>query len=140
MIVTITASERQAMLDMAYATQAHAHVPYTNFRVGACLKASSGKYYCGCNLENATFTPSICAERTAFAKALSEGEREFMGIAITCTGSSPAFPCGVCRQVMREFCNADFYVIAADKDGNFVESTLNELLPYSFGPENLSNQ
>lgn len=133
----ITAEERDTMLAMAYRAMEHAYVPYTNFTVGACLKTASGRYYCGCNLENVAFTPSVCAERTAMVKALSEGEREFVGIAITCSGTAPAFPCGVCRQVMREFCDPDFYVVASDKDLNFVETTLEALLPMSFGPENL---
>lgn len=123
----------------------NAYVPYSNFMVGAALMAKNGKIYTGCNLENAAYSPGICAERTAFAKAVSEGEREFCAIAVAGwakgdTRKVQAFPCGVCRQVMREFCTGDFKIIIANgAGGDFTEHTLEELLPNGFGPESLDD-
>lgn len=133
----IRAEEREHMLDLAYEAMARAYTPYSHFQVGACLKGESGKYYLGCNIENASYTPTNCAERTAVFKAVSEGERSFESIVIVCSGKNPASPCGVCRQVMREFCKDDMPVVFADGERNFIESTLGELLPHSFGPEDL---
>ena len=114
-----------------------AYAPYSGFTVGAALLAKSGKVYLGCNIENASYTPTNCAERTAFFKAVSEGEREFVKIAVV-GGKALDFadyctPCGVCRQVMSEFCNEDFAVILGRNDGNHKVMTLGELLPFSFG-------
>jgi len=125
------------MLDLAYQAMKQAYTPYSHFQVGACLRGANGEYYLGCNIENASYTPTNCAERTAVFKAVSEGERSFEGIVIVCSGKNPAAPCGVCRQVLREFCRHDMPVVFADADRNFVESTLVELLPHSFGPEDL---
>jgi len=125
------------MLDLAYEAMERAYTPYSHFNVGACLKGESGKYYLGCNIENASYTPTNCAERTAVFKAVSEGEQKFSGIVIVCSGKNPAAPCGVCRQVLREFCSSDMPVVFADGKRNFIESTLGELLPHSFGPEDL---
>ena len=125
------------MLDLAYEAMEKAYTPYSHFQVGACLKGESGNYYLGCNIENASYTPTNCAERTAVFKAVSEGEREFRGIVIVCSGKNPAAPCGVCRQVLREFCKSDMPVVFADASRNYTESTLGELLPHSFGPEDL---
>ena len=129
--------EREHMLDLAYEVMERAYTPYSHFNVGACLKGESGKYYLGCNVESASYTPTNCAERTAVFKAVSEGERNFSAIAIVCSGKNPAAPCGVCRQVLREFCRDDMPVVFADNNRNYIESTLGELLPHSFGPEDL---
>lgn len=129
--------EREHMLDLAYEAMERAYTPYSHFNVGACLKGESGKYYLGCNVESASYTPTNCAERTAVFKAVSEGERNFSAIAIVCSGKNPAAPCGVCRQVLREFCRDDMPVVFADNKRNYIESTLGELLPHSFGPEDL---
>ncbi len=129
--------EREHMLDLAYEAMERAYTPYSHFNVGACLKGESGKYYLGCNVESASYTPTNCAERTAVFKAVSEGERNFSAIAIVCSGKNPAAPCGVCRQVLREFCRDDMPVVFADNNRNYIESTLGELLPHSFGPEDL---
>ena len=129
--------EREHMLDLAYEVMERAYTPYSHFQVGACLKGKNGKYYLGCNIENASYTPTNCAERTAIFKAVSEGEHDFESIVIVCSGKSPAAPCGVCRQVLREFCEDDMPVVFADKDRNVIESTLGALLPHSFGPEDL---
>ena len=113
------------------------YCPYSHFSVGAALMTKSGKVFQGCNIENASFSPTCCAERTAFFKAISEGERDFLKIAIV-GGSNGSFtdyctPCGVCRQVMAEFCDRDFTVILG-KDGDEIKSfSLGELLPQSFG-------
>lgn len=120
-----------------------AYVPYSHFQVGAALLCADGKVYTGCNIENAAYTPSNCAERTAFFKAVSEGEREFTAIAIT-GGAETAeeleycAPCGVCRQVMMEFCDYDnFKVILAKSEKEYQVYSLREILPMGFGPKNL---
>jgi cytidine deaminase len=131
------------LVELALEARQMAYTPYSHFKVGAALMTKEGKVYKGCNIENASYTPTNCAERTAFFKAISEGEKEFAAIAIVggfedkeelglCT------PCGVCRQVMREFTDpADFSVIVAGPDGRYKVNTLEELLPDSFGPDNL---
>ncbi|MBQ8802581.1 MAG: cytidine deaminase [Tyzzerella sp.] len=112
--------------------------PYSHFQVGAALLAKSGKIYHGCNIENAAYTPTNCAERTAFFKAVSEGETEFEKIAIVggVEGKEPdgmCAPCGVCRQVMMEFCNPEeFQIVLMDEEGRHKEFLLKELLPYGF--------
>jgi cytidine deaminase len=122
-----------------------AYAPYSNHKVGAALVGKSGKIYLGCNVENAAYTPTNCAERTAIFKAVSEGEREFSAIAIVggMDGNTekPCAPCGVCRQVLREFCDPDsFLILLGYDDGNdyrYDEYTLGELLPESFGPDHI---
>ena len=113
-----------------------AYAPYSGYKVGAALLCADGTVYQGCNIENAAFSPTICAERVAFAKAVSEGHRDFAAIAV-CGGkdgviTGPFPPCGVCRQVMAEFCGPDFAVLLVTADG--VETLpLKNLLPHSFG-------
>lgn len=134
---------KQRLCRQAEQARERAYCPYSHFAVGAALLARSGKVYTGCNMESAAYSPSICAERTAFAKAVSEGEREFTAIAIVggkegeaCQGECP--PCGVCRQVMREFCHPEaFLVLLPSNDFEYKEYTLSQLLPFGFGPENL---
>ncbi len=135
---TLNKEEMNKMLDMAYEAMERAYVPYSKFQVGACLKASSGRYYCGCNIENAAYTPTNCAERTAIFQAVYEGERSFDAIVVVCSGKNPAFPCGVCRQVLNEFCKPEMPVVCANVNHEVVETTLGMLLPHSFGPEDLS--
>ncbi len=117
-----------------------AYAPYSNHKVGAALLTKSGKVYTGCNVENAAYSPSNCAERTAVFKAVSEGEREFTAIAVVGgmgDNLSPmCAPCGVCRQVLAEFCDGDLRIIMGTED-NIVTSTLAELLPHSFGKSDL---
>ena len=128
---------------MRYAVEARkkAYAPYSGFYVGAALLTKSGKVYMGCNIENASYTPTNCAERTAFFKAVSEGEREFEAIAIVGgkgeEASELCAPCGVCRQVMAEFCDGDFCVLLGTPNKIEVRS-LKELLPLSFGKADLS--
>lgn len=118
-----------------------AYAPYSNHKVGAALVGKSGKLYLGCNVENAAYSPTNCAERTAIFKAVSEGEREFTAIAIVGglgdTLSEICAPCGVCRQVMAEFCDGDMRIVLGTPE-KVVVTTLKELLPYSFGRANLS--
>ena len=119
-----------------------AYTPYSNFKVGAALMATNTKVYTGCNIENAAYGPTNCAERTAFFKAVSEGILTYKAIAVCggIKGQAPetfAYPCGVCRQVMKEFCAADFKVIVAKSIEEYEIYTLEELLPNSFGGENL---
>ncbi len=118
------------------------YAPYSGFRVGAALLTAQGNLYTGCNIENAGYSPTNCAERTAFFKAVSEGEKEFSAIAVAGWADSEnagfAYPCGVCRQVMMEFCDPEiFYVIVAACEDNYAVHTLGELLPHGFGPLNL---
>ena len=122
------------LLAQAIEAREFAYAPYSNYKVGAALLTSGGKLYRGCNIENASYTPSNCAERTAIFKAVSEGNREFEAIAVVT--SDGGAPCGVCRQVMREFA-PNLTVIIGDLAGNYQVYRLPELLPDSFGPENL---
>ncbi len=121
----------------------HAYTPYSKYKVGAALVTKNSKIYHGCNIENAAYGPTNCAERTAFFKAIYEGEREFDRIAIVggaegTSADDTCAPCGVCRQVMMEFCNPEtFKIILANGDQEPLEFTLKELFPYGFGPENL---
>lgn len=130
------------LIEAALDSLQYSYTPYSNFKVGAALLTKDHKIYQGCNIESASYTPTNCAERTAFFKAVSEGVKEFEAIAIVggkggdCASLCP--PCGVCRQVMMEFCDPKtFQVILADKDKNYKVYTLEELLPMGFGPSNL---
>ena len=130
------------LIEQAIEARSLAYAPYSHFQVGAALLTKQGKVYKGCNIENAAYTPSNCAERTAIFKAVSEGEREFVAIAIVgsmeCESNTlPTGPCGVCRQVMAEFCSLDMPVIIAKSPADYITMTLGELLPLSFGPANL---
>jgi cytidine deaminase len=119
------------MVDAAREARLNAYSPYSGFRVGACLKAASGKIYLGCNVESVSFTPTCCAERTALFSAVAAGEREFTAIAVACDGKKPAWPCGVCRQSLMEF-SPDMMVIVAAETGGWEKVKLSELLPHSF--------
>ena len=130
------------LIQLALGQLQAAYTPYSGFKVGAALLTTGGKIYTGCNIENAAYTPTNCAERTAFFKAVSEGERSFEAICVVggqdgvLTGY--AAPCGVCRQVMMEFCNPkQFQIILATSTEQYEIFTLEELLPRGFGPENL---
>jgi len=113
----------------------NSYAPYSSFNVGAALLCSDGSVYTGCNIENASFSPTCCAERVAFFKAISDGKREFSAIAVIGGESGvpegPTYPCGVCRQVMAEFCSPDFRIILPSKDGVSVK-TLAEIYPCGF--------
>lgn len=131
------------LLEEAKRARQMAYVPYSHFGVGAALLTRSGKLYHGCNIENAAYSPTNCAERTAFFKAVSEGEREFERIAIVGAkkGEEPVAscpPCGVCRQVMMEFCRPEeFRIILSDEKEGCKSCLLSEILPQGFGPGDL---
>ena len=133
--------ENRELIKLALEARENSYSPYSGFKVGAALLTKSGKVYTGCNIENAAFGSTVCAERTAIFKAVSEGEREFEKIAIAGgKGEMPdsyAFPCGVCRQVMAEFCGPEFEIITAVSADDYVIKTLKEMLPDSFNPGNL---
>ena len=126
----------EQLIDLAKDAMTRAYAPYSGFQVGAALLCADGTVYQGCNIENASFSPTVCAERTAIFKAVSEGRREFTALAV-CGGKGGIIkgffpPCGVCRQVMREFCKDDFPVYLASVNGTWQATTLAELLPLSF--------
>ncbi|MBS5880499.1 MAG: cytidine deaminase [Clostridium sp.] len=129
--------EVKNMLRMANEARDRAYAPYSNFRVGACLKGATGAYYLGCNIENAAYSPSNCAERTAMFKAVYEGERQFDALAIVWDGENPAVPCGVCRQVLAEFCDPEMPVICANRKGEYKLVAMGDLLPDAFLPRDL---
>lgn len=135
--------ENRELIKSALEAREYAYAPYSNFYVGAALLTKEGKVYQGCNIENAGYTATNCAERTAFFKAVSEGVRKFEAIAIVGSMKGPvtsyAAPCGVCRQVMMEFGDPKtFRVIVAISEDEYREYTLEELLPMGFGPDNLN--
>jgi len=128
-----------SLIKEAIAAKEMSYSPYSHFRVGAALLTKSGKIYRGCNIENVAFSPTNCAERTAFFKAISEGEREFAAIVVNGDADDYLFPCGVCRQVMVEFCDRDnFKVIVARNEEDYKEFTLGELVPGAFDAEELA--
>lgn len=132
----------EEMIIQAFSAMSRAYAPYSDFKVGAALLAADGTLFLGCNIENAAYTPSNCAERTAFFKAVSQGVREFRAICIVGGKSGRpkglTAPCGVCRQVMMEFCNPEtFQIILASSQDTYEIFTLKELLPVGFGPGNL---
>lgn len=131
------------LVKIAFEAMEKAYSPYSHCKVGAALLTRDGKVYTGCNVENASYGATNCAERTAFFKAISEGEREFSKIAIVGgvegVVTNMFMPCGVCRQVMDEFCDRDFEVLVAKDRENFEIFTISQLLPLSFDEKNLSN-
>ena len=133
--------DREELIRLAFEAREKAYTPYSHFKVGAALLAKSGKIYTGCNIENAGYTPTNCAERTALFKAVSEGERQFDAIAIVGsmegkTNEIVTGPCGVCRQALYEFLYV--YLFMAKSKEDYIERTLGELLPFGFGPANLA--
>ena len=137
-MLPLTDEERHSLIDRANGVRRHAYVPYSKYPVGAALRTKSGKVFTGVNVENAAYPTTICAERTAVFKAVSEGEREFEAIAVvTDNGGSP---CGSCRQVLAEF-GQDTIVLIANGDGHLVEeTTVKDLLPGAFTPEHIKNR
>lgn len=130
------------LVNLAIEAREHAYVPYSGFAVGAALLTKEGKVYQGCNIENSAFGPTNCAERTAFFTAVYQGERDFEAIAIVGGRegqpvSDLCAPCGVCRQVMREFCKNDFKIYLSKGDGEVLTYTLSDLLPLSFSKDDL---
>lgn len=119
------------LYEIALKMTARSYAPFSKFRVGAALLTKEGKLYTGCNVENSSYGGTICAERTAFVKAVSEGELQFEKIAIASSGGE-AWPCGICRQFMKEFCDDDFVVITGNDADSIRTYTLAELLPEGF--------
>lgn len=129
------------LLSLAVNAMEKSYSPYSNCKVGAALLCKNGKVFTGTNIENASFSPTVCAERVAVFKAVSEGETEFSEIAVV-GGKDGKIngifaPCGVCRQVLREFCDDDFPIILGESEKEFKKVTLKELLPLSFSPDNV---
>lgn len=125
------------LIKIALEIRSKAYCPYSDFAVGAALLCADGSVYSGCNIENSSFTPTVCAERTAFFKAVSEGKKDFVKIAVVGGNAEKepenyCPPCGVCRQVMKEFCSSDFEIIIAKSIDEFKTKKLSDLLPESF--------
>lgn len=142
MSTTLTLEEKKDLIRMAIAARKLAYTPYSDFKVGAALRAKNGKIFTGCNIENASFTPTVCAERTALFKAVSEGVTDFTDIAIVGARTNEineqiTSPCGVCRQALFEFGGKNLNVILAKTEDDFIEEDLDTLLPYGFGPSNV---
>ena len=134
--------DKKELVKEALAAREFAYTPYSNFSVGAALLCKDGTVFRGCNIENAAYTPTSCAERTAIFKAVSEGQREFSAIAIVGgpAGTPPAdfcYPCGVCRQVIAEFCRRDFKIYIAKSEDEIREYSLDDILPHAFTEEDL---
>ena len=127
------------LMDMSKEAMKSAYAPYSHFSVGAAVETDDGEVYCGCNIENSSYGATICAERTAISKAVSEGYRRITRIAICDSNNSFAWPCGICRQVMSEFAVEDFYVILEDK-GKLSNFFLKELLPNSFSGKDMNKK
>lgn len=131
------------LVNRAIEAREHAYVPYSHFAVGAALLTKDGKVYPGCNIENSSFGATNCAERTAFFSAVYAGEREFEAIAIVGGPEGEPVhelcaPCGICRQVMREFCDLEFKIYLSKGDGTYFASSLADMLPFSFSKEDLN--
>jgi len=129
---------KQELCRKAIEAKGRSYAPYSGFCVGAALLTASGEVYSGCNIENASYTPTVCAERTALFSAVADGERQFAMLAIVGgkgADIAPATPpCGVCRQVLAEFCSPDFPILLVQSETEYEECTLGELLPHAFGP------
>ncbi|GAA6042566.1 hypothetical protein JCM8097_003134 [Rhodosporidiobolus ruineniae] len=153
----LSESDREKLIQYALEARSGSYSPYSHFRVGACLLAEDGSFVKGANVECASYGGAICAERTAIVKGVSEGKRKYVGLAVTSDVPAVISPCGICRQVLREFCPLNMPVLlvpatyeagvtkvltAAEAEGKdttgvMVETTMGELLPLSFGPEDL---
>ncbi len=127
--------DKRELIKKALEAQKKAYVPYSNFHVGAALITEDGEIFTGCNIEIASYSPTLCAERTAIFKAISEGHKKIRAIAVV-GDADFTYPCGVCRQVIREF-GKDAIIIIANSEDEYREYKLNDLLPHSFGPEDL---
>ncbi|HEX3045841.1 MAG TPA: cytidine deaminase [Bacillota bacterium] len=129
-------NQKQELIQIALNARQRAYAPYSHFQVGAALLGKSGRIYNGCNVENASFGATICAERTAAVKAVSEGETEFEALVVATDGEVPAAPCGICRQFLAEF-GLDLVLILVNLEGKKIETTLAEYLPGAFVPKSL---
>ena len=127
----------QELVALALSARVNAYAPYSHFRVGAALECENGDVYKGCNIENAAYGSTICAERTALVKAVSEGARSFDRIAIAGDSDDYCWPCGACRQMLSEFGNMK--ILAANKYGEYTETDLRQLLPHDFGAATMNH-
>jgi cytidine deaminase len=127
----------EQLIEEAKEARNQAYVPYSKFAVGAALLTENGKVYRGCNIENAAYSMTNCAERTAFFKAISEGEKNFKLLAVVADTDRPCSPCGACRQVISEFCPPDMKVVLTNLKGDMLETTVKELLPGAFNAGDL---
>lgn len=133
-------TDKRQLLEAAKEAKKYSYAQYSNFHVGAALYCKDGSIYTGCNIENAAFTPTNCAERTAVFKAVSEGKKDFLAIAVVGDREEPLTPCGVCRQVLTEFVDGStFEVIMEDGAGGIKVMKLEELFPASFSPKDLQS-
>jgi cytidine deaminase len=130
--------EEKQLINEAISAREMAYVPYSTFKVGAALLAKDGTVYKGCNIENAGYSMTNCAERTAFFKAVSEGVRDFVKLAVVADTEGPCSPCGACRQVISEFCDPEMEVILTNLKGDIQVTTVAELLPGAFSPKDLN--
>ena len=142
-MTNLTLEEKQELIRMALAAREKAYAPYSNFMVGAALRAKDGRIYTGCNVENASFTPTSCAERTALFKAVADGVTDFTDIGGGArrrgeVNEQITSPCGVCRQALFEFGGPELNVIMAKTPEDFIERSMDELLPFGFGPSNVA--
>ncbi|KAJ5689799.1 Cytidine deaminase [Penicillium macrosclerotiorum] len=133
----VTAQELETLSNKAIAAKSSAYCPYSKFRVGACILTASGEFVVGANVENVAYPVGTCAERVAFGTAIVAGHKDFRAIAVSTDIKPGASPCGMCRQFMREFTTPSFPVYMYDADGNYTVKTMGELLPDSFGPDDL---
>ena len=127
----------QELVMMAVKAKDNAYVPYSGFHVGAALLADNGKIYTGCNIENASYGATICAERTAITKAVSEGAGRILALAVSSDSDKPTMPCGICRQFINEFCTPDMPLYLSDYQGQYKAYTFDEILPHSFKQSDL---
>lgn len=131
-------TKKQELIQIALEARKKAYAPYSKYQVGAALLGKSGHIYSGCNVENASFGATICAERTAAVKAVSEGETSFIALVVATDGNEPGAPCGICRQFLAEF-GLDLILILVNLDGKKIETTLDQYLPGAFVPKSLNN-
>ena len=129
--------DKHALMEQSKIARERAYVPYSEFKVGAALLAADGTVFHGCNIENSGYSMTNCAERTAFFKAISDGVKDFTALAVVADTKGPCSPCGACRQVMSEFCAPDVPVYLTNLNGDVLETTVAELLPGAFSPEDL---
>lgn len=128
---------RDTLIELALESREKAYAPYSNFKVGAAILTEDGIIYSGCNVENASYTPTICAERVAIFKAIFDGHRKIKKVAVVGKLDNFTFPCGVCRQVIREFCDDDCEIIIIKNKNEYKVLKFSEILPYSFGVSDL---
>ena len=128
---------RQELIETALNMRDAAYCPYSHYQVGAAILTSSGNIFGGCNIENASYPATICAERTAASKAVSEGEKVFLAVAVAVSGEAAGYPCGVCRQFMNEFAAEDMQVILVNRDGKLTEETFSDIFPHGFKGEDM---